>query len=80
MSKFRDVILVNQILKSYKTIKENADFFFRGASVWCCPVVHCDRLDLPQKCMPLVFALHKNRKYKSTSVNNQHSLRLKIPA
>ena len=33
-----------------------------------------------QKFMSLVFTLRKNRKYKSTLVNNQHSLCLKIQA
>lgn len=48
MSNFRNVILVNQVLKSYKRIRENAGFFL-GANDWCCSVVYCDRSDLQPK-------------------------------
>ena len=83
MSNLRNVILVNQDLKSDKRIEENAVFFlFLGASDCCCPVVHSVRPlgSAAPKFMSLVFTLHKNRKYKSTSVNNQDNHRLKIPA
>lgn len=57
-------------------------FFWMQTIAWFCPVVQCDRLDLssPKFVLNLVFALHKNRKYKSTSVNNEDSVRLKIQA
>jgi len=74
------VIVVKQVLKSYKRIKQNADSVFLDA--WFCPVVQRDRLDLSSSkfVFNLVFALHKNGKYKSSSVNNEDSVRLKIQA